>query len=194
MPPKKRTSTPSEIAELEITLLESDPAIWRRFAVRSDISLAKLHDVIQIVMGWTDSHMHQFTDADQNRYGRPVPDLDMEVRNESRVKLRDVAKKKGDRFLYEYDFGDGWMHGLKFVRASLSEPRKRYPVCLDGAMACPPDDCGGIPGYYNLLEAIDDPEHEAHEEMVEWLEWLGRDLDPDRFDLKEVNRDLKAVR
>ncbi len=191
MPPKKPTSASAEIAELEITLLESDPPIWRRFGVRSDISLARLHDVIQIVMGWTDSHMHQFTDAARNRYGTPVPDFDGEVRDESRVKLRDVAKRKGSRFGYEYDFGDGWMHGLKLVKTGPPEPRKRYPVCLDGAMACPPDDCGGIPGYYNLLEAMDDTEHEAHEEMVEWL---GRDFKPERFDVKKVNRDLKALR
>jgi len=180
------------ICELEITLLDSEPRIWRRFAVAGDITLAELHRVAQVVMGWTDSHLHQFVTVSNVRYESKDPDLDPDpdVRDERRVRLNHVLSRSGASLLYQYDFGDGWDHLLQVVRVGPAEQGVRYPVCLAGERACPPEDSGGIYGYYEILEAVADPDHEDHDAMTEWL---GADFDPEAFDRDEVNRMLASL-
>jgi len=192
MAARSHRATPPAIYELEISLLDSEPRIWRRFAVAGDITLVKLHHVAQLVMGWTDSHLHQFVMAGEVRYGSKhlYLDPDPDVRDERRVRLNRVLSGPGDSLLYQYDFGDGWDHLLEVIGVGPAEQGVRYPVCLAGERACPPEDSGGIYGYYEILEAIADPDHEDHEEMAEWL---GAGFDPEAFDEDAVNQMLASL-
>lgn len=183
-----RSTARSEIYELKITLLDTSPPIWRRFAVPGGITLAALHDVIQIVMGWEDCHPHQFTDENESQYRSDfLAEDDPEVIDGARVRLCDVVEGKGSQLLYEYDFGDDWEHKLEVLSIGPPKPGVKYPTCLASELACPPEDCGGPYRYYNLLEIIADPEHEEHEDR---LDWLGDDFDPEAFDIEKVNRIL----
>jgi len=179
-----------QIYQLKITLKESRPPIWRRFQVRSDVTLAKLHRIIQEVMGWFDGHLHQFI-VGRIYYGVPDPDDLSETRDERKVRLDQILSVPGRKIVYEYDFGDGWEREIVLEKILSPDPKTRYPRCLDGARACPPEDCGGIYGYADFLEAIRDPNHEEHEEM---LEWIGGEFDPEEFDLQDINISLKSIR
>ena len=138
-------------------------------------------------MGWAGGHLHQFIDG-EDYYG--PPDLE-DAENENRVRLNQIAPAEKARFLYEYDFGDSWEHDILVEKILPAEVGVKYPVCLKGARACPPDDCGGVWGYADLLEALKDPAHPEHKEM---LEWIGGELDPEAFDLEEVNKMLQELR
>ena len=187
MPVKKQ---PDSIYQLKVTLNKSKPPIWRRIQVNSDITLYKLHQILQVVMGWFNVHLHQFIIRGKY-YGIPDPDdPDFEIKNEKRVKLNQIVSRVGDKFIYEYDFGDGWEHIILLEKVLQPEAGVHYPICLKGKRACPPEDCGGIWGYNDLLEAIQDPAHPEHEDM---LEWLGGSFDPEEFDLDEVNEKLKTI-
>jgi len=178
--------------ELKITLRGSKPAIWRRVQVPGSINLNRLHDVFQVVMGWTDSHLHQFVDP-PIVYAVPSDDdyPGEERLDERRFRLADVARHEKASFIYEYDFGDGWEHEVVVEKVLAANSEKKCVVCLGGKNARPPEDCGGIFGYYNLLKAISDPKHPEHQQL---LDWLGGPFDPSHFDLQETNamlRDLK---
>lgn len=177
--------------ELKITLRGSKPAIWRRVQVPGSVNFNRLHDVFQIVMGWTDSHLHQFVDAPVI-YSVPSGDdySRVERLDERRFRLAEVAQHEKASFIYEYDFGDGWTHEVVVQKILPADPKTKYAVCLDGRNACPPEDCGGIWGYYRLLEAVKNPKHEEHEEM---LEWLGEQFDPGHFDLQKINAKLRGL-
>jgi hypothetical protein len=187
MPPPDPQAASETIYQLTITLRGIKPPIWRRIQVPGDITLARLHQILQGVMGWTDSHLHQFIVGD-TFIGAPDPAFGMETEDERGVRLSQVARGPRATFIYEYDFGDSWEHEILVENVSPATPGARYPVCLAGARACPPEDCGGIWGYAELLEIIRDPDHPEHAEMQEWL---GSDFDPESFDLDEVNRVLK---
>src|SRR6202158_3429812 len=188
----KRTSEPIQIYQLRVTLRGSHPLIWRQIQVRSDITLGKLHRILQVVMGWTDTHLHQFTIRGKQYW---IPDEgDMVLRkkiDERKHRLRDVVSRQTSRFTYEYDFGDLWAHELLVEKILPPQAGVRYPVCLAGARACPPEDVGGTVGYENLLEAIHDPNHPQHEG---YLEWIGDSFDPEAFDVDEVNRKLRRLK
>jgi len=182
--------SPSRIFQLKITLKDIRPPIWRRIQVSSDVSLAKLHRIIQEALGWYDSHLHQFI-VGQTYYGVPSREDVSKVNDERKAHLNQILSSPGRRIVYEYDFGDGWEHEIVLEKILSPDPKTRYPRCLDGARACPPEDCGGIYGYADFLEAIRDPNHEEHEEM---LEWIGGEFNPEEFDLEAVNQSLKSVR
>lgn len=183
-PARKASPAAPRAYRLTVTLQDVRPPIWRRFTVRDDITLLKLHELLQIIMGWTDSHLHEFV-AGGMRLSRPEFDLPAPRADESRVRLRDVLKKPSDRLVYEYDFGDGWEHAIVLEEILAHEPRARYPVILGGKRACPPDDCGGPPGYEHLLEVLAKPGHPEHEDL---REWAGEGFDPERFDVGALNR------
>lgn len=189
MPPRKQP-TETLIYQLKITLKDSKPPIWRRVQVPSDVSLAKLHRIIQEVMGWSDYHLHQFR-LGETYYGVPDPDDFHEVEDEKTVKLSRLVSRPKAKLLYEYDFGDSWEHEILLEKILLPEPGVQYPVCITGKRACPPEDCGGVWGYGDFLEAIQNPDHPEHDEM---LEWVGGSFDPEAFDLDEVNRTLRRVK
>ncbi len=174
---------------MRITLKGIRPPIWRRVQVPDDIRLAALHEVIQTVFGWTDSHLHQFVVAGET-YGRP-DDFDEALVDEAAVTLGHAVGTRTKRFLYVYDFGDDWEHEVAVEKIAAGNSGSERPVCLGGKRHRPPEDCGGPPGYENFLEAIRDPGREEHDAM---LEWVGGSFDAEAFDLAAVNRALAPVR
>ncbi|MDI6853866.1 MAG: plasmid pRiA4b ORF-3 family protein [Deltaproteobacteria bacterium] len=192
---KEESSEPGMVYRLKVTLKGSRPPIWRRLEVPGDITLAKLHKILQIAMGWTDTHLHSFK-IGETHYEEPDPDIDPEFspydkKNEKKFKLQEVAGREKMKFLYEYDFGDGWEHEILVEKILPMTDETRHPVCLKGAKACPPEDIGGIWGYYKFLEIMQNPEHPEHENM---MEWVGGHFDPDEFDLDEINKLLKKIK
>src|SRR4051812_24393737 len=168
LPAKARRSIPTDnIFQFKITLLGSKPPIWRRIQVK-DCTLDKLHEHIQTAMGWTNSHLHHFR-VDESLYSDPMLMAEtyeeIDYADSTTTKLRDILPGGGQRFRfeYEYDFGDGWQHEVLFEGCVRADPGKRYPLCLEGDRACPPEDVGGVWGYADFLEAIADPEDERHE-------------------------------
>ncbi len=178
--------------ELKIELEFIEPLIWRRVIVPESYSLADLHNVIQTAMGWHDCHLHCF-DIDGVRYTFPnqLPEMGME--DEGKFRLSDLIKSGTKQFLYEYDFGDDWRHWITIEKVAPVDPGSNCPVCLDGARACPPEDCGSIPGYEDLVEAFhEDSPDEDQEAMLEWLESMEPGWNPDVFDRGRVNRELQG--
>ena len=179
----------TEIYQLKLEMLEVEPLIWRRLLVRGSITLAKLHEVIQTAMGWTNSHLHEFV-VGQQCYSDPDFEID-EAKSEYRYRLARLAPRVRNTITYLYDFGDGWEHQIRVER--IIEDDTRYPgrpVCLAGARNCPPEDCGGPGGYENFLEAIGNKKHPQHKEL---LQWVGGSFDPEHFDLDEVNDLLRKI-
>ena len=185
---KRAQSAP--IYQIKVTLKGISPPIWRRLQLRADTRLSDLHHILQIAMGWTDSHLHQFK-VGETYYGEPSPDDWMEMRDERKARLSQVAPGEKARLLYDYDFGDSWEHAIVVEKVLAPEPGVHYPVCVKGKRACPPEDVGGIWGYASFLEAIGDPAHPEHEDM---REWIGGAFDPEAFDLDEVNATLRELR
>jgi hypothetical protein len=184
-PAVARSASPTvNVHQIKVVLRGAEPPIWRRLQVPASMTLADLHHVLQVAMGWGDCHLHQFTIAGV-RYG--IDDGEgwgLACKDERRAKLYQVARK-GATFGYEYDFGDGWEHDI-FVE-NVIPVEAAYPVCLAGERACPPEDCGGVWGYDDFLRALADPAREDGEEL---LEWVVGEFDPERFDLAAVNRAL----
>jgi len=175
--------------QIKITLAWSKPPIWRRVIVRSDMILDRLHEVIQCAMPWTNSHLHQFV-VGKTSYALPNPEFQNDSLNEQEYRIADIAPGARKKFQYEYDFGDGWRHDLLVEKVLPPDPALVHPACVDGANACPPEDCGGIPGYYDMLEALANPKHPRHSEC---MEWMGEEWDAKQFDLDEINADLKRL-
>jgi hypothetical protein len=178
---------------LKITLRNCKPLIWRRIVVRADMKLDRLHHVIQNAMGWSDCHLHQFV-VGGVYYGPPDregDDFGTETLNEKRYTVTDLAPGAKQKFIYEYDFGDSWEHEVLVEAVLPPDPDFKHPACLGGANACPPEDCGGVPGYYDLLAALADPKHEQHEEMKEWVDGAW---DATRFSLEHTNAGLKRIK
>jgi Plasmid pRiA4b ORF-3-like protein len=187
--PSKSSSSSGTIYQLKITLKGSRPPIWRRVQVLSTITLGQLHEIIQTSMGWTDSHLHQFKILGRE-YGRPQPEFDFYVLDESKTKLSQVVAGEKFKFVYEYDFGDGWDHDVLVEKVLPRLPDAQYPVCLTGKRACPPEDSGGVWGYAELLQTVQDPSSPDYEEQ---REWLGEDFDSEAFDLDDVNEALESL-
>jgi hypothetical protein len=187
------------IYRLKITLKGSQPKIWRRFLVRADMKLPQFHKLLQAVMGWTDSHLHQFvlkSGQDRVFIGVPDPDFDpgwsTEVLNEKRFRVADLFSTNHRKIFYEYDFGDGWEHEILLEKVLTLDPKFKRSMCLAGKNACPPEDCGGIWNYHKrFLKALNDPKHKDHEM---YKEWIGGSWDPSRFDVDEVNEYLKTLK
>ncbi len=177
------------IYQLKVTLNYIRPPIWRRFLIASTDSLADLHLVVQIVMGWTDSHLHEFVKDGEQRYGVPDEDFPSDIHDESEFRIEQVLKQEKDKLIYTYDFGDGWDHAIVLEKILPFETQTKLPLCLKGSRACPPEDIGGPPGYEMFLEAIADPDHPEHDDI---MEWLGEPFDPEHFDLAEVNELLHS--
>jgi hypothetical protein len=177
------------VLQLRIRLEDITPIIWRRVLVPGGVHLSKFHDMIQMTMGWTDSHLHSFTIGGQ-LYGMHFDDWPEEEIDETTVKLLHAV---GDqrRFTYEYDFGDSWTHEVVVERTTTVPFALKFAVCLDGQNACPPEDVGGSYGYDEFRQAIADATHEEHES---WLTWAGGSFDPAEFDLVMTNIGLQRLR
>ncbi len=177
----------TKILELDITLKDSKPKIWRRVLVPEDMNFHELHYVIQFAMGWSHSHLHQFIVGRYQRcIGIPFGDDDFDEKEDSReIKINAILNAPKAKIVYEYDFGDGWEHLVEVKKLHEPEAGKTYPVLIGGKMACPPEDCGGIWGYLDLVETMKKKGTDEYEEMVEWL---GGELDPTEFDMDEINK------
>jgi len=183
--PVKKKSGEKRVYQLKVTLLEIRPPIWRRIQISGDTNLQLFHRILQAVMGWDGGHLHEF-DVFGDPYGDPAF-IQGEVADERKATLGQLITGEKEKFHYLYDFGDGWEHEILVEKILPLEKGTSYPVCLTGKRACPPEDCGGAPGYDNLLEILKDPSHPEREDM---LDWLPGDFDPEKFDVETVNRRL----
>lgn len=190
--PKGKNQTPATVYQIKITLLGTKPPVWRRIQV-ADCSLDALHDHIQTAMGWTNSHLHDFRHGDE-LYGHPEimqENFEDMGYHDSTTTLLSALIPEGSKRLrlrYQYDFGDSWEHEVLVEKAIAPEPGQKYPLCIAGARACPPEDCGGVWGYDDFLVAIRDKKHEQHKEL---LEWIGGEFDPEAFDAEAVTKRMK---
>lgn len=181
----------SRICRFKVSLLDIDPVIWRIIEVPETYTFWDLHVAIQDAMGWLDYHLHAFVPASSGEssaihIGIPEGPMDDEFLPGWTVPITRHFAKPGDTAGYEYDFGDGWAHVVELMAIEAAERGAKYPRCIEGERACPPEDCGGVPGYYRLLEILADPSDEEHDEMVEWLKghaksywpYHGEEFDP----------------
>lgn len=190
---------------LKVTLLGSEPGIWRRVEVHSGLTLHELHMVIQYIFDWDDSHLYQFmvppggkltqkAMREAKRYlllpSDPIFDLDEPDHPADKALVGHVLNKDQKQIIYEYDFGDSWEHLVKVEKRQAGGDQEHIPQCLAGENASPRDDMGGIGGYYQWLAALRDPNSELHEEAAGWL---GKKFDPGHFDLKRANKQLTAI-
>lgn len=175
--------------QLKATILDTKPPVWRRVVVLGDTTLAELHDVLQAAFGWWDCHLHEF-EIGAVRYGVDDGEDWDPPKDERRAKVRDLVRE-GSTFLYVYDFGDYWRHRIVVENVLDAEAGTRYPTCIGGRRACPPEDCGGPWGYHDFLAAIADPNHEEHESM---LTWVGGSFHADAFEPREFERRLRLGR
>ena len=182
------------IYQLNATLRDVSPPVWRRVLVPGGYTLDRVHRALQLAFGWQDYHLHSF-EIEGAQYGPPDPhrglgavdELGMADELDTRL---DAVAGKDSRFTYTYDFGDWWEHTVEVEAVFPADPEERYPICVDGARACPPEDVGGAYGFANLLAALADPEHREHREM---LEWLGRPYAPDAFDAGRTTTLLRRL-
>lgn len=196
---KKMTKNKNHLVyQFRITLMGIEPSIWRRIQVPAKYSFWDLHVAIQDAMGWLDYHLHAFR-ARQRSKGRSmeigIPGDEGEgeiVIPGWEVSITDSFTEPGQTMVYEYDFGDGWNHEILLEAILLKEKGIAYPRCVGGERACPPEDCGSIPGYYRLLESLRDPTHPEYEDHIAWLKGHAKNYHPydsERFDPEEVHFD-----
>lgn len=182
------------IYQLKVSLKGAKPPIWRRILVPAGTELDDLHCIIQAAMGWEGCHLHQFKQG--NTFYQPDPEDDFmgfggfETEDSDGVRVGDLLRKEKQKIVYEYDFGDSWQHEILFEKIVAPDEGRTYPVCIKGMRACPPEDCGGLWGYYNLLEILDDPKCDEYEQM---LGWVGGKIDPEAFDLEEANARVREL-
>lgn len=180
------------VFQFKITLNDIKPRIWRRIQVPETYNFQQLHNAIQDVMGWLDYHMHEFTIIDPKtgfevHIGMPedsdMQDFGYPVLEEKKQKIAGYFNRLNSKALYTYDFGDDWKHTIKFEKSLPVDINLKYPVCLAGQRACPPEDCGGSWGYEEMLETLSDEDSEDFEDMKEWV---GEDFDPEYFSVDDV--------
>ena len=181
----KQPGIPVEVYVVKVTLLGTRPPVWRRILVPRDITLQHLHRTLQTVMGWTNSHLHQFV-VQRQTFSDPRSRVGTKVANENRNRLGELIWTVGASLLYEYDFGDGWQHKL-LLQEVLTGDESFQQICVAGKQCCPPEDCGGPRGFAELLNALRDANHPGHEEVCEWL----GDYVPESFSADEINRRLR---
>ena len=184
----------NQIYQFKITLEDVRPPIWRRIQVPETYSFRDLHTAIQDAMGWDDYHLYEFKIGDArieaDEEGFSIDAMWKAFQSEPRTastgktRLSEFIKEEKQKFRYLYDFGDNWEHTVELEKILPREKDIAYPLCITGKRACPPEDCGGVWGYKNFLEIIEDPNHPEHEQM---LEWIGGEFDPEYFDVKEIH-------
>ena len=185
-------TSPDDIAILRIELEDIDPLIWRRVAVRTSMNLKSVHGVIQAAMGWLDSHLWEFT-ANERKYGMLVPndaDWNERIKNAAGAKLSALLTVGVREIGYIYDMGDNWQHRIIVEKLKAAEPGALYPQFLGGERRCPPEDCGGIPGYYEFLNNIASKQNKKRKAA---LDWYGAPYDPDEIGEQQIVATLKRI-
>ncbi len=175
------------VYKLKIVLRDTKPAIWRRIEVPGGTRLDRLNLMIQAAMGWCNCHLHSFTIGEET-YGMYDDELDVDYEDEQDYRLQDVVPHENVTFTYTYDFGDNWEHDVIVERITPPQAGVKYPRCIDGARACPPEDVGSTCGYAEFLKAIRNPKHEEHDSF---LEWVGGKFDAESFDVGEADASVK---
>jgi hypothetical protein len=187
--------TITHILQFKVTLLESHPLIWRRIEVPASYSFWDLHVAVQDAMGWLDYHLHEFRFKQSRKWvriGLPDGEDDRSITPGWKIKITEYFTKPGDAALYEYDFGDSWLHDIEFEGIVAPEKGVKYPLCTGGERACPPEDCGGMEGYENLLMILKNPRHKEFKTMATWLKGHAKNywpFEPDAFDPGQVHFD-----
>lgn len=185
----------AKILQLKISLLDTQPQIWRRVLVKGGYTFYDLHYIIQLTMGWEDYHLYEFH-CSGLIIGNPEADdafvyeADEAVTDARNIKIDEVLSKEGETLIYKYDFGDGWKHLVKVEKVLDEDTAFEYPVLLEGALSAPPEDCGGISGFYNLLKILKSTAHPQHKEMADWA---GKEYDPKKLDIAEINSQLQKL-
>lgn len=179
----------SRILQLKVTLRDTKPPIWRRLLVAANTSLFDLHRILQAAMGWHDGHLHEF-EHDGELYGESDPEWDMVRRSEQKTKVGTLLKRPGDQMLYNYDFGDCWLHTILVEEVLPKEEGRSYPCVLKGRRACPQEDSGGPWGHQNKVKILRDP---GDPEYADLIEWLAPGYDPEEFDLGFANAKLAEI-
>lgn len=179
------------IYQLKVTLEDIRPPIWRRVLVESGMKLDQLHLVVQAIMPWENYHLHSF-ETKEGSYMPKMPDdgfpaFDLPAQDESKAKISDLLTQEKSWIRYIYDMGDGWEHKILLEKILAPDPKLKYPICIKGKRACPPEDCGGAWGYMNLVEILSDPNHPDYAEMMEYHE---DGINAEVFDLAEINERL----
>ncbi len=182
--PAERTFT------LKMTVTGAHPRVWRRLVVRESMWLSRLHDAIQVAFDWFDYQTHTFA-LDDLHFGNPVRREDLIVEDDRDVPLSDLNLETRERFKYEYQFGEPWQVEIRVEKTGLLEKGVKYPVCLAGERAGPPEDCGGLEAYHDMLASLKEP---ASDLGREWAEWLGPEYDPAACDLAKINAALRKLR
>jgi hypothetical protein len=187
-----KTLSSSEVYQIKITLTGTQPRIWRRLRVPATLTLAQFHDVLQTAIGWKNCHLHEFRIGGR-AYGASDPNEGMHINaiDERTVRLLDVLGAGQTKGNYLYDFGDSWEHELTLEKILPADVDLPTVACVDGEQQAPPEDSGGVGGFYDFLAAIQDRRHPQHKEM---LKWVGRSFDPEAFSVDDVNRTLNALR
>lgn len=188
MAKKTKARKNPKVYEFTITLQHVEPAVWRKVLAHEFIELMELHGLIQMTMGWEARHLFSFTINGQG-YTDSEMAREMNMQDAEGVLLSDVIGET-KKFTYTYDFGDGWRHDVEISAVLEHNPRVQYPVCIGGANACPPEDCGGPPGFQSLKNALAGAVSMDGRNRDEMTEWLGGFYDPTTFDPNFVNRFL----
>lgn len=182
-----------EAIRIKISLDKTNPLIWRELLVARDITFYKFHHAIQIAMGWTNSHLFEFT-IEGYRIGEIFENLEEQdeshIINARETKLIALIDKEGEDFKYEYDFGDGWSHSIILEKFESLENTQQLPFCLSGALKCPPEDCGGITGFYDFLSIISNKRHPDYQDTKVWA---GGKFNSTEFDVVKINKQLKNI-
>lgn len=186
--PSKRAS--GRVLQLRVTLLGTQPPVWRQVQVRESMWLSGLHDAIQVCFDWFDYQTHQFALGDA-RYGNPRQEKEFSVEDDRDISLAELSLPDHSPFLYVYEFGEGWRVEIKFETSVASEKGVRYPVCTGGERAGPPEDCGSLEAFHDMLACLQEPGTEIGDE---WRAWVGPDYEPGRCDLAVINQSLRKLR
>jgi hypothetical protein len=183
---------PDDIAILRIELEGINPLIWRRVGVRTSMNLNAVHSVMQAVMGWLDCHLWEFT-ANERKYGMLVPndaDWNERIKDAAKIKLSALLTIGVREIGYVYDMGDDWEHRIIVEKLKAAEPEALYPQFLGGERRCPPEDCGGIPGYYEFLNNIASKQSEKRKAA---LDWYGAPYDPNEIGEEQIINTLNRI-
>jgi hypothetical protein len=178
-----------KVFSLKLTVVGCAPRIWRRLLVRETMWLSRLHDSIQVAFEWFDYQTHLFT-LDDHKYGNPFRKDELVIEDDRDVALADLDLASRDKLTYQYHFGEGWEVEIRVEKLIALEKGMHYPTCIAGERAPPPEDCGGIEAFHDMLACIKEPNTDLGRE---WLEWLGPDYKPEVCELEKINKGLRKL-
>jgi hypothetical protein len=174
---------------LRLVVAGTQPKVWRRLLVKESMWLSRLHDSIQVAFDWFDYQTHVFA-MDDLKFGNPQKRDDLVVEDDRDVTLGDLNLAHRDRMVYDYQFGEGWRVDIRVEKTAAAAKGVRYPACIGGERAGPPEDCGGVEAFHDMLACLKDPSSDLGKE---WAGWLGPDYDPAACDLEKVNQALRKL-